>query len=75
MDGILSGKGLMLVGIDKKEIGDGSYYYNLAFSNGKEILSLTAGKKADECQIFQKYNLGLNYVGGKLKLADIEQIK
>lgn len=77
MVGLFQAKNMMLVGIDKKEINDGtgSYFYDLCFSNGKDIIQLTAGKKADELVCFTKYNLGLNYIGKKLKLADFEIVK
>lgn len=75
MAGLLKAVGLMLVGIDKKDTNDGGYYYNLAFSNGKEIIQLTCGKKGDDLVAFKNYNLGLNYVDKKLKLVDFEIIK
>lgn len=75
MNGLLKAEKLMLVGIDKKDMNDGSYYYNLAFTNGKEIIQLTCGRKGDELVCFKSYNLGLNYVDKKLKLVDFEIIK
>lgn len=75
MVGLLRLDGVMCIAIDKKDMNDGSYFYEVAFSNGKEIVQLTTGKKGDELQFGAKYNLGLNYREKKLKLADFELVK
>lgn len=75
MVGLLRLDGVMCIAIDKKDMKDGSYYYDVAFSNGKELIQSTCGKKGDELQFGAKYNLGLNYRDKKLKLADFELVK
>lgn len=75
MDGFLKVERVMCVGVDKKDIDGNSYYYNLSFGNGKDILSTTCGKKGDGIEFGKLYNIGLNYINGKLKLADYEVIK
>lgn len=75
MLGLLKLENVMLIGIDKKDMNDGSYYYNLAFTTGKEVIQLTCGKKADDMVFGKYYNLGLNYIDKKLKLVDFEIVK
>ena len=61
LKGLLKAIGLMCVQIDKRMIGEaGDYFYNIAFTNGKDIMLLTAGKVADGLELFKKYNLVLN---------------
>lgn len=51
----------------------GDYYYNLGFTDGEELLLITAGKKADAMILETRYDLGLDYLDKKLKLRDFEE--
>lgn len=75
LKGLLKADGLMCVQIDKRLIGDaGDYYYNIAFTTGKDIMLLTAGKVADGLELFKKYNLGLEFIDKKLKIVDFQLV-
>lgn len=75
LKGLLKAESLMCVQIDKRMIGDaGDYYYNIAFTTGKDIMLLTAGKIADNLELFKKYNLGLEFIDKKLKIADFQLV-
>lgn len=75
MSGLLFLNKVMCVSVDKRDLGDGGYYYELCFTTGKELVSMTAGKVGDGLEFGKWYNLGLNYRDKKLKLADYELIK
>ena len=67
LKGLLKAIGLMCVQIDKRMIGEaGDYFYNIAFTNGKDIMLLTAGKVAEGVELLKKYNLGLEFIDKKL---------
>ena len=71
LKGLLKAENLMCVQIDKRMIGEaGDYYYNIAFTTGKDIMLLTAGKVADNLELFKKYNLGLDFIDKKLRIVD-----
>lgn len=75
LKGLLKAENLMCVQIDKREIGEaGDYYYNIAFTTGKDIMLLTAGKVADGLELFKKYNLGLEFIDKKLKIVDFQLV-
>lgn len=75
LKGLLKADSLMCVQIDKRMIGDaGDYYYNIAFTTGKDIMLLTAGKIADNLELFKKYNLGLEFIDKKLKIVDFQLV-
>lgn len=75
LKGLLKAEGLMCVQIDKRMIGDaGDYYYNLGFTTGKDIMLLTAGKIADQLELFKKYDLGLDFIDKKLKIVDFRLV-
>lgn len=71
LKGLLNAEGLMCVQIDKRMIGEaGDYFYNIAFTTGKDIMLLTAGKVADNLELYKKYDLGLDFIDKKLKIVD-----
>lgn len=75
LKGLLKAVGLMCVQIDKRMIGEaGDYYYNIAFTTGKDIMLLTAGKIADNLELFKKYDLGLDFIDKKLKIVDFRNV-
>lgn len=75
LKGLLKAEGLMCVQIDQRMIGEaGDYYYNIAFTTGKDIMLLTAGKIADNLELFKKYNLGLEFIDKKLKIVDFQLV-
>lgn len=75
LKGLLRIDGIMCIQIDKKMIGEnGDYFYNIGFTTGKDVVLLTAGKVADNLELFKKYNLGLDYVDRKLKIVDFEAV-
>lgn len=75
LKGLLKAEGLMCVQIDKRMIGEaGDYYYNLGFTTGKDIMLLTAGKIADQLELFKKYDLGLDFIDKKLKIVDFQLV-
>ena len=75
LNGLLKAESLMCVQIDKRMIGEaGDYYYNIAFTTGKDIMLLTAGKIADNLELFMKYNLGLEFIDKKLKIVDFQLV-
>lgn len=75
LKGLLKAEGLMCVQIDKRMIGEaGDYYYNLGFTTGKDIILLTAGKVADNLELFKKYDLGLDFIDKKLKIVDFRLV-
>ena len=75
LKGLLKAECLMCVQIDKRMIGDaGDYYYNIAFTTGKDIMLLTAGKIADNLELFKKYDLGLEFIDKKLKIVDFRLV-
>ena len=65
---------LTLVQKAKKDMKDGSYWYQLAFTNGEELMTLTAGKLGDELKLGTNYMLGLNFENGKLKIVDFKEV-
>lgn len=75
LKGLLKADSLMCVQIDKRMIGEaGDYYYNIAFTTGKDIMLLTAGKVADSLELFKKYDLGLDFIDKKLKIVDFRLV-
>ena len=61
-----------LVQLTKKNIGkpeDNQFYYEAFFTNGKEMLQITGGKLLADLELFKDYELGLNFVNGKLKIV------
>lgn len=72
MKGILTSNELKLIKKKKNFIDEAKneYYYDLGFSNGEDLLLITAGKAADIMQLDQKYVLGLDYIDKKLKMRD-----
>lgn len=66
---------LTLVQKAKKDMKDGSYWYQLAFTNGVDLMSLTAGTKADDMMLGKSYKLGLSFDNGKLKIVDFIESK
>lgn len=75
LKGLLKADDLMCVQIDKRMIGEaGDYFYNIAFTTGKDIMLLTAGKVADGLELFKKYNLGLEFIDKKLKIVDFQLV-
>ncbi len=75
LKGLLKAEGLMCVQIDKRMIGEaGDYFYNIAFTTGKDIMLLTAGKIADHLELFKKYDLGLDFIDKKLKIVDFRNV-
>lgn len=75
LKGLLRADNLMCVQIDKHKIGEaGDYYYNIAFTTGKDIMLLTAGKIADELELFKRYDLGLDFIDKKLKIVDFRLV-
>lgn len=75
LKGLLKAEGLMCVQIDKRMIGEaGDYYYNLGFTTGKDIMLLTAGKVADNLELYKKYDLGLDFIDKKLKIVDFRLV-
>lgn len=75
LKGLLKAESLMCVQIDKRMIGEaGDYYYNLGFTTGKDIMLLTAGKIADQLELFKKYDLGLDFIDKKLKIVDFRNV-
>ena len=75
LNGLLKAESLMCVQIDKRMIGEaGDYYYNIAFTTVKDIMLLTAGKIADNLELFMKYNLGLEFIDKKLKIVDFQLV-
>lgn len=75
LKGLLKAEGLMCVQIDKRMIGEaGDYFYNVAFTTGKDIMLLTAGKVADNLELYKKYDLGLDFIDKKLKIVDFRLV-
>lgn len=75
LNGLLKADGLMCVQIDKRMIGEaGDYFYNIAFTTGKDIMLLTAGKVADQLELFKRYDLGLDFIDKKLKIVDFRLV-
>ena len=75
LKGLLKAESLMCVQIDKRMINEaGDYYYNIAFTTGKDIMLLTAGKVADGLELFKKYDLGLEFIDKKLKIVDFRLV-
>lgn len=72
---LLTNGGLSLVQKAKQDMKDGSYWYRLAFTDGIELMSLTAGAKADDMKLGVNYILGLNFENGKLKIVDFKEVK
>lgn len=68
--GLLQSFDMSCVQKKKVMIGDnGDYFYNLAFSNGVDVLLVTGGKFCDDIELFHRYNLGFNFIDKKLKLV------
>ena len=75
LKGTLKAERLICVQIDKRMIGEaGDYYYNIAFTTGKDIMLLTAGKVADQLELFKRYDLGLDFIDKKLKIVDFRNV-
>lgn len=75
LKGLLKADGLMCVQIDKRMIGEaGDYFYNIAFTTGKDIMLLTAGKVADQLELFKRYDLGLDFIDKKLRIVDFKLV-
>lgn len=65
---------LTLVQKAKKDMKDGSYWYQLAFTDGENLMSLTGGTKLDDMKLGTSYILGLNFENGKLKIVDFKAV-
>lgn len=77
MNGLFELNKVRCCGIDKKDMKDGSYYYEVAFTTGKRVIQLTTGKKGDILELDKYFNVVLDYdsVKKKLLITDIEHIK
>lgn len=74
--GMLQAFNMMCVQKKQNMIGEnGDYFYNIGFTDGTNILLVTAGKFCDNVEPFHKYNLGFDWVDKKLKLVYKEEIK
>jgi len=71
---VITNGGLTLVQKAKKDMKDGSYWYQLAFTDGENLMSLTSGAKADDMKLGTSYILGLNFENGKLKIVDFKPV-
>lgn len=73
--GMLQAFNMMCVQKKQNNIGgNGDYFYNLGFSDGVNLIIVTAGKLADDIDMFKKYNLGFDYIDKKLKLVYKESV-
>lgn len=75
MVGMLHAYNMMCVQTKKNEIGDnGDYFYNLGFSDGNNVLLVTAGKLGDNVVFGKNYNLHFDWIDKKLKLVYAEEV-
>lgn len=73
--GMLQAFNMMCVQKKQNLIGEnGDYFYNLGFSDGVNLIIVTAGKLADDIDMFKQYNLGFDYIDKKLKLVYKESV-
>lgn len=73
--GMLQASNMMCVQKKQNLIGEnGDYFYNLGFSDGVNLIIVTAGKLADDIDMFKQYNLGFDYIDKKLKLVYKESV-
>lgn len=73
LKGLLKANSLMVVQLKKNMIGDnGDYFYNIALSDGVDMIVVTAGKAADGLELLKRYNFGFEFVDKKLKMTSYE---
>lgn len=74
--GILHSSVLKCVQCKKNDIGEnGDYFYNLGFTNGSDMLLVTAGKIGDKIVPFKDYTLHFSWIDKKLKLVGFDEVK
>lgn len=74
MTGLLHVDNVMLMQKKKNLMEEGkSYYYNLGFTDGEDVLLITAGQLGDNMVVGKKYNLRLDFLDKKLKLRGQEE--
>lgn len=74
MTGLLHVDNVLLMQKKKNLMEEGkSYYYNLGFTDGEDVLLITAGALGDTMTVGKKYNLRLDFLDKKLKLRGAEE--
>lgn len=71
MKGLFYSKELTLVSKKKNLMEEGkSYYFDLGFTDGEDLIKLTAGVIGDKMEIGHQVQLGVDYLDKKLKIRD-----